>query len=152
MNDTLSNLLKIQDTRTPMVDRVAQHHLICPKLDASQKPTEHHSLKGVAYCADPARQGNHTRRNLSDYQRGVLALRMKPIFEARALASYQANVGRPVKSSPISDAITPDIFTGEVQPVTPVKAPAPIRTDTAVASLANLGKDTIRKIERMVDC
>jgi hypothetical protein len=58
-------------------------------------------------------------------ERTVLALRMKPIFEARALASYQANVGRPVKSSPISDAITPDIFTGEVQPVAPVKAPAP---------------------------
>ena len=38
MNDTLSSLLNFQDTRTPMVDRVAQHHLICPKLDASQKP------------------------------------------------------------------------------------------------------------------
>ena len=38
MNDTLGNRLNFQDTRTPMVDGVAQHHLICPKLDASQKP------------------------------------------------------------------------------------------------------------------
>lgn len=90
------------------------------------------------------------RRNLSDYQRGVLALRMKPIFEARALANMAARKGEQAgASSPKSDELTPDIFTGEVQPVAPVKAPAPIRTDTAVASLANLGKDTIRKIEQI---
>lgn len=89
------------------------------------------------------------RRNLSDYQRGVLALRMKPIFEARAKAQQLSTLAQNVTVSPKSDERTPDIFTGEVQPVAPVKAPAPIRTDTAVASLANLGKDTIRKIEQI---
>ena len=161
------------------------------------------------------------RRNLSDYQRGVLALRMKPIMEERARAqqgertdirqksdegikpirtdeavSELANVSRDtirkierieevaqpevkalasagevsinlasqftelpqevqqeaiaaiaeqnVTVSPKSDERTPDIFTGEVQPVAPVKAPAPIRTDTAVAAEADELLDGIR--------
>lgn len=89
------------------------------------------------------------RRNLSDYQRGVLALRMKPIIEARADAARIAGNSSGGKSSPISDA-TPDIFTNEVQRVAAPEPVAPaIRTDTAVASLANLGKDTIRKIEQI---
>ena len=88
------------------------------------------------------------RRNLSDYQRGVLALRMKPIIEARALARQQGGQGG-VLLSPISDEATSDIFTSEVQMVAPVEPAAPIRTDAAVASLANLGKDTIRKIEQI---
>lgn len=68
------------------------------------------------------------RRNLSDYQRGVLALRLKPIMEARARASQ---IRKPESVSPKSDE------------------QKPVRTDTAVADLANLGKDTIRKIERI---
>jgi len=72
------------------------------------------------------------RRNLSDYQRGVLALRMKPIMEARARANLIASGENFGKGSLKSDD--------------PIK---PIRTDAAVADLANLGKDTIRKIERI---
>ena len=89
------------------------------------------------------------RRNLSDYQRGVLALRMKPIIEARADAARIAGNSSGGKSSLISDA-TQDIFTNEVHPVAAPEPAAPaIRTDAAVASLANLGKDTIRKIEQI---
>jgi hypothetical protein len=71
---------------------------------------------------------------------------MKPIIEKRADAARIAGNSTGGKSSPISDA-TPDIFTNEL----PVSAPAPtpIRTDTQVAALANLGKDTIRKIEQI---
>lgn len=68
------------------------------------------------------------RRNLSDYQRGVLALRMKPIMEKRA----RAQQGERTDIRPKSD-----------------EGIKPIRTDAAVADLANLGKDTIRKIERI---
>jgi hypothetical protein len=46
-------------------------------------------------------------------QRGVLALRMKPIIEARA---KEQQLRKPESVSPISDEQTPDIFTGEVQP------------------------------------
>lgn len=67
------------------------------------------------------------RRNLSDYQRGVLALRMKPIMEERA----RAQQGERTDIRPKSDGSKP------------------IRADAAVAELANLGKDTIRKIERI---
>ena len=77
---------------------------------------------------------------MSDYQRGVLALRMKPIIEARALARQQGGQGG-VLLSPISDEATPDIFTSEVQMVAPVEPAAPaIRTDAAVASLASGGQ------------
>lgn len=91
------------------------------------------------------------RRNLSDYQRGVLALRMKPIFEARALANMIARKGDQAgASSPNSDELTPDIFTRESPATTqPEPAKPAIRTDVAVASLADLGKDTIRKIEKI---
>ena len=58
------------------------------------------------------------RRNLSDYQRGVLALRMKPIIEARAAASHAANGGDKTEAaSPNSDS--------------PVEK---VRTDVAVAN------------------
>ena len=53
---------------------------------------------------------------------------MKPIIEARA----KEQQGERTDISPISDECT-----------------TPIRTDSAVASLANLGKDTIRKIEHI---
>ena len=55
---------------------------------------------------------------------------MKPIIEARAKEQQQGGQGG-VLLSPISDEAMP------------------IRTDSAVASLANLGKDTIRKIEHI---
>jgi hypothetical protein len=59
---------------------------------------------------------------------------MKPIIEARALARQQGGQGGQggILLSPNSDEATPAI-----------------RTDTAVADLANLGKDTIRKIEHI---
>ena len=59
---------------------------------------------------------------MSGIERTVLALRMKPIFEARALAKKQEGVNQYSSLSPNSDEATPDIFTGEVQPVAPVKA------------------------------
>lgn len=91
------------------------------------------------------------RRNLSDYQRGVLALRMKPIIEARALANMAARKGEQAGStSEKSHELIADIFTNEVQPVAPAETPKPaIRTDEAVASLANISSNTIRKIEQI---
>lgn len=76
------------------------------------------------------------RRNLSDYQRGVLALRMKPIMEKRAEAKRLETQGRPEKLSQISDAV-----------ISP--ASEKFRADEAVSELANVSRDTIRKIERI---
>ena len=90
------------------------------------------------------------RRNLSSYQRGVLALRLKPIFEARALARQQEGVNQYSSLSENSHEATPDIFTNEVRPVAQVETPKPtLRTDVAVASLANISSNTIRKIEKI---
>lgn len=86
------------------------------------------------------------RRNLTDYQRGALALRMKPVIEARA----KAQQGERTDIRPKSDESTTDIFTNEIAPSAQVEPATPaIRTDAAVASIANLGKDTIRKIEHI---
>ena len=71
------------------------------------------------------------RRNLSDYQRGVLALRMKPIMEKRARAQQLSTLVQNAPVSQISDERKP------------------IRTDEAVSELANVSRDTIRKIERI---
>jgi len=70
------------------------------------------------------------RRNLSDYQRGVLALRMKPIIEARAKAAMIEGRNQHSPSEKSHEA-------------------SPIRTDEAVAALANMSGNTIRKIERI---
>lgn len=69
------------------------------------------------------------RRNLSDYSRGVLALRLKPIYKARAKEN-QSSMGGSLREK-----------SHEVE--------TPIRTDEAVASLANISSNTIRKIERI---
>lgn len=70
------------------------------------------------------------RRNLSDYQRGVLALRMKPIMEERARAQQKGGQGGVLLSQKSDEA-------------------KPIRADEAVSELANVSRDTIRKIERI---
>ena len=69
------------------------------------------------------------RRNLSDYQRGVLALRMKPIIEARAKTQQ---LRKPESVREKSHEQTPSI-----------------RTDEAVANLANISSNTIRKVEQI---
>ncbi len=79
------------------------------------------------------------RRNLTDFQRAELALRMRPIVEARASeararASYEANVGRPSKSRQNSAAIS-----------------TPVETRRVLAESAGVSHDTLRKVERILD-
>ena len=63
----------------------------------------------------------------------MLALRLKPIIEARAAQKRIDTQGRPEKLRPNSDAVD--------QPN--------IRTDETLAVIADIGKDTIRKIEQL---
>lgn len=94
------------------------------------------------------------RRNLSDYQRGVLALRMKPIIEARALARQQGGQGG-ILLSEMSHEATPAIRTDEGNAIGGGKSSekshetSPMRTDEVVAGLANISSNTIRKIEHI---
>ena len=74
------------------------------------------------------------RRNINIYDRGLLALRMKGIVEAKAKANHLANAG-----DKTSEAARQ-------------KSDAPlekIRTDKEVAKLAEISHDTIRKIEKI---
>lgn len=68
------------------------------------------------------------RRNLSNYQRSVLALELEEVFREKAKESYKENVGRPSKSSQKSDTIKVD-------------------TKKEVAKVANVSHDTIAKVK-----
>jgi hypothetical protein len=69
------------------------------------------------------------RRNITDFVRGELALRAKPIIEARAKAKQIATLKQ-----------------GD-SPVRPISDERAIRTDDAIAAQAGVGRDTLRKIE-----
>jgi hypothetical protein len=64
-------------------------------------------------------------RNLSDYQRGVLALKLKPIFEARAKGNQGMRTDIPLNSA---------------------ECIQPIETRQVIAKMAGVGKDTVRKV------
>ena len=68
------------------------------------------------------------RRNLSNYQRSVLALELESVFSERANESYKENVGRPSKLSQKSDTIKID-------------------TKKELAKVANVSHDTIAKVK-----
>jgi len=73
------------------------------------------------------------RRNINSYDRGLLALRMKPIIERRAKAQQLSTLTQNTAVSEIShERVTP------------------IRTDETVAGLASISSNTIRKIEKIV--
>lgn len=74
------------------------------------------------------------RRNISSYDRGMLALRMKPIIKAKADANLVASGGNKKSESG---------FQKSDNPITPV------HTDKEVAKLAEISHDTIRKIEKI---
>ena len=58
----------------------------------------------------------------------------KPLIEAKGRAQREATEGRPTKLSPNSDAVS---------------EPEKIRTDTELAKIAGVGKDTVRKVEKI---
>lgn len=72
------------------------------------------------------------RRNLTDFVKAELALVAKPLIEAKARANAVASGERFGKGSLNSD-----------EPIEPV------RTDAELAKIAGVGKDTVRKVERI---
>lgn len=76
------------------------------------------------------------RRNATDFTRVALALKLKPLIEAKAKANHLANAGNKASEAarPNSDA--------------PLEK---IRTDAEVAKLAGVGKDAVRKVEKIIE-
>lgn len=70
------------------------------------------------------------RRNLSKYDRGVLALKLEPLYAAESKRRQKLSQGRGVKGSQNSDNLN-----------------EPIRTDEQLAKLAGMSRDTIRKVK-----
>lgn len=71
------------------------------------------------------------RRNITDFVRGELALLAKPIIEGRAKEKQLATLKQ-----------------GD-SPVRPISDERGLRTDDAVAAQAGIGRDTLRKIEKI---
>lgn len=71
------------------------------------------------------------RRNLTDFQRVEVALMMKPIIEERARAQQATSTG----------GATPQLSQKSDE------AASPIRTDSTVADMAGVSRDTVRKVE-----
>lgn len=71
------------------------------------------------------------RRNLTDFQRVEIALKMKPIIETKA--RQREHQGRPREEEPSQNS-------DEV---------LPIRTDDSIAEMAGVSRDTVRKVEQI---
>ena len=71
------------------------------------------------------------RRNLSKYDRSVLALQLEPLYAAEAKRKSQANLKR--------GSVTPDRQISDTREV--------VRTDEQLAKLAGTSRDTIRKVK-----
>lgn len=104
-------------------------HEICERLEIPYSIVEiEFSNRGEA--TEWIIKNQFGRRNISDYQRGVLALKLKPVIEERARANQQGGQGGILLRQNSDEA-------------------SPIRTDEAVSELANISRDTIRKVEKI---
>lgn len=79
------------------------------------------------------------RRNLTDFVRAELALKSKEALAAIALANYEASLAKPGQQVGADAA--------QARPNS--DAPMKMRTDEEVAKLAGVGRDTIRKVEKI---
>ncbi len=93
------------------------------------------------------------RRSVSDFQRGVLALRKKDILSARVLpqASTPSSPAAPSDgSAPWDDASANASATADNAPTaTPAVAPEPLLTRDAMARAARISSNTILQIEKI---
>ena len=102
------------------------------------------------------------RRNLTDFQRGEIALRMKPVIEAKAKENQRQSPGATKKGRQISDDLSP-VRTDDIVATggrsTKSEKPSQIsdsviekiRTDEIVAKEAGVSRDTIRKVEKILE-
>lgn len=79
------------------------------------------------------------RRNLTDFVRAELALKSKEALAAIALANYEASLAKP------GQQVGADVSQARPNSDAPMK----MRTDEEVAKLAGVGRDTIRKVEKI---
>jgi len=80
------------------------------------------------------------RRSVSDFQRGVLALRKKDILSARVQAQAQ--------DMPATAADQPDSVSSSEQPAT-IKPPEPLRSREDIAKAARISSTTVSQIEKI---
>lgn len=77
-------------------------------------------------------QNQMGKRNLTDFARTAMALKLKPLLEQRAKARSLANIARGATECPNS-------------------ATRAMRTDESIAKMAGVGRDTVRKVEKIIE-
>jgi transcriptional regulator with XRE-family HTH domain len=103
-------------------------YAICQKLNIPFKTVQNTSFSSIEDVQLWVIENNLARRSVSDYQRGVLALRKKDIVAARSAQ----RAGEPDKTEPADDA-----------------AGLPWSTREDVAKAARVSSNTISQIERI---
>ena len=101
---------------------------ICSRLGISFTTVEK-QFNDRSYVVEWIIKNQFGRRNLNDFQRGELALRMKPIIEARALERKRGGQGGILLSEKSHEAKK--------------------RTDEVLGEMAGLSSNTIRKVESL---
>lgn len=91
------------------------------------------------------------RRSVSDFQRGVLALRKKEILTARQQAKVEATSSAPAQAMPVE---TEAPWEGEADPkvaaaLATLPAPDPLASREAIARAARISSATVSQIEKI---
>ncbi len=105
-----------------------EHGLECPHAE--------HSFSSVDAAKIWIIENQFGRRNLSRYDRGVLALQLEPLYAAEAKRRQQSAGGDHGNQ-----------YTGGKKAVSQKSDEVPIRTDEQIAALAGMSRDTIRKVK-----
>lgn len=104
--------------------RICQKHgLECPNIERTFKSRDAAKIWII--------ENQFGRRNLGKYDRGVLALRLEPLYTAEAKRNSDANLKR--------GTIAPDSQKSDTREIG--------RTDERIAKLAGMSRDTIRKVK-----
>lgn len=106
-------------------------HAICQKHGIEFKTVQNNSFASIEDVMLWMIDNHLARRSVSDFQRGVLALRKKDIVTARTKAQQE--------NTP--EAVTPDVSDAPVAP--------PFATRDEVAKVAGISSNTINQIEKI---
>ena len=108
-------------------------YAICEKHGIAFETAEKSSLKTLDDVKVWMIQNQMGRRNLTDFQRVALALKLKPIIEKRAKENSASNL----KQNESTECLKSDTRIN--------------RTDEQIAKQAGVGKDTVRNVEKIIE-
>lgn len=117
-------------------------HAICVKHGLPFQTVQNATFKSMADVHLWMIEQHLGRRSVSDFQRGVLALRKKDILAARKAAA-------PPQAKPSSDAGSETVPAVAPVDLPPWAAPEPLNSREAIAKAARISSATVSQIEKI---